>query len=190
MEEKFEIKEFPGYFATKSGKIYSTKKCGLNIMSGKEDKNGYIEITFIKNRKKIYRRAHRIIARMFVDGETVEKNIVNHIDKNVKNNSYNNLEWVTNRDNINHGNLTIDRTSKLTGVYLCKRNSKWASGINICGKKFWVGYFETEQKAASTYNFVLEKIGKSEQYIANCEAKCYNDSIIPRLNKVMKENGL
>ena len=127
---------------------------------------------------------------MFVDGETVEKNIVNHIDKNVKNNSYNNLEWVTNRDNINHGNLTIDRTSKLTGVYLCKRNSKWASGINICGKKFWVGYFETEQKAASTYNFVLEKIGKSEQYIANCEAKCYNDSIIPRLNKVMKENGL
>lgn len=189
-EELFEIDEFQGYYANKSGIIYSTHRKGFKIMSGREDKDGYIEICFRTKNGKKYRRAHRIIAAMFVDGRTETKKIVNHIDKNVKNNNYKNLEWVTNRDNINHGNLTINMSSNFTGVYFCNRNSKWASNVDINGKKFWVGYFNTEKEAASSYNYVLFKMGISGKYITDCEPICYNPSIPERLSKKLDKNGI
>ena len=44
---------------------------------------------------------HRIIASQFCDNDDPEhKTVVNHIDGNIKNNSYTNLEWLSQSDNI------------------------------------------------------------------------------------------
>lgn len=47
-------------------------------------------------------RVHRLVAENFVDGEKLGLH-VNHIDGNKNNNSAENLEWVTPRENVIHG---------------------------------------------------------------------------------------
>lgn len=52
------------------------------------------------SKKRCY--AHRLVATAFVPGETKDKNQVNHKDGNKLNNSSDNLEWITSRENIQH----------------------------------------------------------------------------------------
>jgi hypothetical protein len=48
------------------------------------------------------RMVHRLVAKAFVPGY-MEGLQVNHIDENKQNNRYDNLEWVTSKQNNNHG---------------------------------------------------------------------------------------
>ena len=94
------------------------------------DKDGYLRYTLQGKGKKIKFYAHRLVAMKFVEGDWILQ--VNHKDANKKHNNYRNLEWVTNRENIqhsldnklqtfvrgdNHGNTII---SEKEVVKLCK----------------------------------------------------------------------
>ena len=59
------------------------------------------------------RYAHRLVAEAFLD-DVDDKEIVNHIDENKMNNHVSNLEWVTYKENANHGtrNSRISKTRK------------------------------------------------------------------------------
>lgn len=72
-----------------------------NILSGKKDKDGYIEVILSSNQKKKYYRLHRLVADAFVPN-VESKPQINHKDRNKQNNSANNLEWVTGSENILH----------------------------------------------------------------------------------------
>lgn len=65
-----------------------------------KNKNTYITIRFFINRKWITLRPHRLVATYFVDNPN-NYNTVNHIDMNKQNNYYKNLEWCTQKHNIN-----------------------------------------------------------------------------------------
>lgn len=75
-----------------------------NLLSLSTQKAGYLMKTFqIKNSKEtITLKIHRLVAMLFCEGRTEEKNVVNHIDKNKSNNYYKNLEWTTDRGNALH----------------------------------------------------------------------------------------
>lgn len=64
---------------------------------------GYLMIHFTKNCKKCkYTGVHRIVAETFIPNPD-NKPQVNHINGNKLDNSVENLEWITNRDNVIHG---------------------------------------------------------------------------------------
>lgn len=49
---------------------------------------------------------HRLVAKYFVENTNPAKyNIVNHLDENTHNNKADNLEWTTNKDNLNYSNV-------------------------------------------------------------------------------------
>ena len=92
------IREFPNYSIDEYGVV-------INLTSGKIikyqlDKKGYMMV-HLKNIKTKNRYVHRLVAQMYVSGEGDDL-VVNHIDCNILNNHYSNLEWVTRKRNSEH----------------------------------------------------------------------------------------
>lgn len=72
-----------------------------NFLSGKKDKDGYIEVILSSNQRKKYYRLHRLVADAFVPN-LENKPQINHKDRNKQNNYADNLEWVTCSENVSH----------------------------------------------------------------------------------------
>lgn len=68
-------------------------------------KKGYLAIDLWKNGEMIVYKIHRLVAITFIPN-TFNKYYVNHKDGNKHNNCVENLEWVTNLENIQHANKT------------------------------------------------------------------------------------
>jgi len=95
-----------------------------------------------KNTKKGHNMyIHRLIALLFVPDRTKEKNVVNHIDENKKNNYYKNLEWVTYKKNSTHSvgkkvnQIDIDSgkiINTFNSIVEATRKFKLSAGISNC----------------------------------------------------------
>lgn len=99
-----DIKGYEGiYQVSNLGKVKS-----LNYKRGKHEKEikqalnsrGYLEVGLFNGKVKTH-RVHRLVAQTFIPNPE-NKDEVNHIDGNKKNNTVNNLEWNTSKENIHH----------------------------------------------------------------------------------------
>ena len=81
-----------GYMVYRKGKI---KKPSF-------DKNGYPQIGLCKNGTVITRKIHRLVAQAFIPNPE-NKPEINHKDEDKTNNRVDNLEWVTEKENVNYG---------------------------------------------------------------------------------------
>lgn len=71
------------------------------FLSPSIDKNGYLRVVLTKNKKTKTFFIHKLVALTFLE-DPQNKKIINHIDKNKKNNYYKNLEWCTCKENVRH----------------------------------------------------------------------------------------
>lgn len=69
--------------------------------NGTETKGRYYKVTLFKNHKRKGHLVHRLVAEAFIPNPK-NKPQVNHIDGNKINNCVSNLEWVTEKENVNH----------------------------------------------------------------------------------------
>lgn len=80
------------------GRVRHNFKNHYRLLGGSKHKDGYIFVTL--HGKQI--PLHRIVAKLFHGQDYKDGLIVNHIDGNKQNNFADNLEWVTQSDNIKH----------------------------------------------------------------------------------------
>ena len=97
------IDNWDNYAVSNMGKI-------KNVRTGKEikqveNKNGYLMVSICQNGKKATFRVHRLVALMFIPNPE-NKEEVNHINGDKKNNCVSNLEWNTHKENDNHARKT------------------------------------------------------------------------------------
>ena len=100
------IPNFPGYFATKDGRIYSGPKKGKGGHSGRFLKpakggSGYLFVGLYRDKRRHHNlfTIHRLVLETFV-GPCPEGMEGCHDDGNKQNNSLGNLRWDTRSNNI------------------------------------------------------------------------------------------
>lgn len=133
------VKGYEGlYEAFPDGTIWSVK----NACALKPHKNsvGYLRVNLYGKEKVKHVLIHRVIADLFVPNP-MNLSVVNHIDADKENNSADNLEWCTQKENIAHsrqlGNQNKDvpvrATNFLTGETKTFINLK-SAGESLFGK--------------------------------------------------------
>lgn len=103
MNEKFVLLPFDDKYAV------SEKGDVINVRSGRTLRtvlnNGYVKVQLSTNGIRRSYPVHRLVARAFVPNPD-NKPYVNHKDGNKENNCFNNLEWVTAKENDAHARKT------------------------------------------------------------------------------------
>lgn len=99
-----EIKEFPGYYVSDKGTVYSTKwGKDLKPLAPETKKSGYLEVCLRVGGKQFNKRVHRLVAEAFLPNPDNLPQ-VNHLDECKTNNSVENLAWCTNAENSRYSN--------------------------------------------------------------------------------------
>jgi hypothetical protein len=97
------LDRLPGYEVSSHGRVRSNKSGKLKFMSVVENNTGYMLCCLFHNKKRYTSYVHRLVAEVFIPTKlTIDLMVVNHIDRNPKNNHVDNLEWVTLMENQLH----------------------------------------------------------------------------------------
>lgn len=166
MEEEFrDIPNYEGiYQVSNTGVVKSLqriliRKDGVKVtlyerlLKYQINRNGYLQTMLYteKSERKLI-NIHRLVALAFL-GIPKAGMLVNHIDRDKKNNNLSNLEYVTARENVV---LSLDK-SKTSSKYVGVRKfyNRWRASKSIDGIRYYLGSFETEEEARDSYiNFI------------------------------------
>lgn len=99
----FFIKGFDNYLIDELGNIYSL--FSGRFLHYKTDKDGYKLVNLSKNKKIYTKKVHRLVAQTFIPNPNNLPE-VNHKNGNKTDNCFENLEWVTHKQNIMHSYKT------------------------------------------------------------------------------------
>lgn len=122
-------------------------------------KKGYLRVQLRKIGKLRTRTIHTIVWDAFGDRPRNGLKLqVDHIDDNKQNNRIDNLQLLTNRQNVSKGLKNKKMSSKYTGVYWRKDIKKWCSKIDINGKTKANGVFIKEHDAHLAYQKALKEL--------------------------------
>ena len=98
-----DIKGFEGlYAATEEGQIWSYRT--QRFLKTADNGHGYLYVSLTKDGIKKCYRVNRLIAETFIPNPE-NLPVVDHKDRNRKNNNMNNLQWVSYQDNLKNGAL-------------------------------------------------------------------------------------
>ena len=163
MEEEIwrEVKGYEGlYEVSNLGRIKSFHKREEGVIL-KPDKNpnGYLYIGLCKGSVKKSIKVHQLVAIAFLNHTPNGcKIVVDHIDNDPLNNRLDNLQIITQREN-----LSKDKTTEFTGVQ--KRGEKFKSVIKSKGKIYTLGTFTTAEEASLYYRNAVIAIENGTEII-------------------------
>lgn len=124
-------------------------------------RNNYYTINLSKEGKRKNYQVHRLVAQEFIPRTKQEKNVINHKDYNTLNNCVDNLEWCTQKENVNYSKHKMKHRHKTnfsnTGEqYISYREKTNKYKIKIDRKEY--KNCETLEEAIKIRNEILNEI--------------------------------
>lgn len=120
------FRDYYNYIVYDDGRIYS--KLRKRYLTNKIMKDGYCRLQLYNNNGCKMFNVHRIIAEVFIQNPS-NKPFVNHIDGNKQNNRVENLEWCTQKENIEHAiKHGLKKRQEINTGPLCKQVSQYKDG--------------------------------------------------------------
>ena len=153
------VPDIDEYLISNYGRVKSLK-CGRNkIMIGNINNKGYHAVSLHKNTKIHTRKVHTLVAMAFLGYKMNGKMdcVIDHIDHNKLNNHVDNLQIISNRENVVRDGRR-GKTSKYVGVHFDKRTNKFISQIYYNKKHYFLGRYKTELEASRMYQEKLKEI--------------------------------
>lgn len=155
------IKNFPNYYISDTGDVYSTMGHSIKKLKPWVDSKGrYLQIRLISNGKHCKKLVHRIVAEAFIPNP-LNLPEIHHIDNNPQNNNVLNLQWCDRKFNLKESYKTMSPVRNNLECYLLKNK-------DIIGE--FKSVLDAANYAAKTYN--LSKSSLRKYY------RCKNFSII------------
>lgn len=98
MEEWKKTEDYPKYSVSNLGRVRNDKTGKIRIL---DYNRGYLQIHLSKNKKMDSVKIHRLVAITFIPNPE-NKPVVNHINNIRDDNRVENLEWVNQKENLEH----------------------------------------------------------------------------------------
>lgn len=151
MEIWKDITGYVGFYRVSNlGRVKSLKRITPHGHTRKErilkqaDNFGYKKVVLSKNANTKDFFVHCLVMDSFV-GEKPLGKVVDHINSNQGDNRLENLQYITQRENIAKSNQHIGSSSKHVGVG--RNGSKWRSRIHYNQKLIHIGCYDSEDEA-------------------------------------------
>jgi len=121
MVKSFQIKDFPDYYITDTGDVYSryvshkhNPQGRIHKMTPSKRPDGYFAVTLRKDGKGYAKLLHRLVAEAFIPNP-YNKQQINHKNGNKADNRVSNLEWATQSENQKHRFTVLGQKGYWTG---------------------------------------------------------------------------
>lgn len=148
-----DLKQYLEYLP-ETGEFFANKK-SINRPAGRKlgtvHSTGYV---VIRIKDKLY-KAHRL-AWLYMTGE-FPGNVIDHINRDKKDNRFVNLRDVTRSDNSENNPIKRSNSSGFVGVSWYAPTKKWRARIMYGYKGKHLGYFQTPQEAHEAYCVAAKK---------------------------------
>ena len=116
--------------------------------------NGYMYVTLCKNGVRKNHYIHRLVAEAFI-GEIKDGYVINHLDYDRSNNRVENLEIVSQKDNVDYSKHKMKKPVIRKGnYYICDRGTRY----EVYVKKKYLGSYKTIEEARTARNEYINKI--------------------------------
>ena len=164
-----EIPDFPRYFITNDGMVYSLKT-GKYIK--KTEANGYYTVVLYIDNKQYHKHVHKLVAQTYLTKK--DKDVcVNHKNGNKKDNRVENLEWCTKSHDVKHAlstglnpgrkravvQIRVKYRTKYKEMYPSLAKASKATGINAgaictsCQERTLIGAGRKATRSGKVYKF-------------------------------------
>lgn len=90
----------------RTGEIYPYRVSG-KLLTPQHSVGGYLQVILQNGPDKKVQKVHRLVCQAFHGNSPKDRNEVNHIDGNKKNNSSENLEWCSREENCRHARRVL-----------------------------------------------------------------------------------
>lgn len=165
IEEWKDIKDYEGlYQVSNLGRVKTLK--GNTIRIGTPTHENYLRLKLYKNGKYKNKNVHRLVAEAFIQNPD-NKTQVNHIDEDKTNNVVSNLEWVTAKENLNHGTrnmrASLSKQKKVKVIDIANGEYIVYNSLRDCLRKLDISqtqfyrYMNGERKHVGGYIFEYSK---------------------------------
>ena len=172
MERWKEIDIAPGFTISESGVVRDPEG---NIRNNYRNGDGYVGVAIkIESSDWVTMGVHRLVGLYFLESDRVDRKHINHLDGNIENNHWLNLEWVTPRENNIHATL-LSTSNRHPKIFYEKDGCSY-SALNIYQVSEMTGlnYLDIWRSIKNevsldgwTFNFRGKYAGKCEYVLRN-----------------------